>query len=117
MKTRKNYSTINKMNWLIIGLFVAVIILVTYIVTRPPKIEVIVEEGENEDKNKSYHDWIVDNIIDYRFYTPWAHYGYRQPYFQRVGGSPYRYRWGGRRWGGRRHGGGRIGRSGGRGRK
>jgi hypothetical protein len=99
------------MNLVIVALLIFVIVLVIYLASRPPQVIKVVEK-EDEPK-KSFHDHVVDNIIDYRFYNPFSYYhniprvapfGYRAPYFYRVGGSPYRYRKGGRSWGGRRRG-------------
>lgn len=76
------------MNWIALGLFSVALALIVFAFGRPPTI--IVEDEDTESKNKSYHDNLVDSIIDYRFYSPWAHYGYRTPYLYRVGGTPYR---------------------------
>jgi len=91
------------MDWLYLGIIFGLVLLVVYVMTRPA---VVIDE----DNEKSYHDYLVDNIIDYRFYYPYSYwyryspsapFGYRAPYFYRTGGTPYRYRRGGR-WGGHR---------------
>ena len=93
------------MNLLIVALLIFVVVVVIYLINRPPQVIKVIEK-EDEPK-KTFHDHIVDNIIDYRFYYPFSYYhniprvapfGYRAPYFYRVGGSPYRYRRGGRSW-------------------
>lgn len=81
------------MNLVFLGLIV--ILLLVLFASNKPQVEHVKVEP---------HSHAVDNDIDYRMlpyynYYPIAPFGFRLPYFYRVGGSPYRYRKGGRRFG------------------
>jgi len=93
------------MNW-IIPFILGVAVVMLIVAFFYPRSDIKVIKPESDD----YFDHVVDNVIDYRFmyplnywdgYYPWRPFGYRTPHFIRVGGSPHRYRKGGRKFGGR----------------